>query len=96
MQTLLFALLALLQAADVGTTYYVLYKGGCELNPLLSGLMNRFGNLPVLVLEKCLMLAGIWFALPTMGPVKFQVGMLAFCVVIYLGVVGHNLTQIRR
>lgn len=77
-----------LQVADVVTTLRVLDKGGRELNPLLAKLFAKYGPVPVLLTTKIilvliLLLANDW-------------RLNAIVSVMYVGVVGFNIRQMRK
>ena len=56
----LFLCLALIQIADTGITMIVLGCGGIELNPLLTPIMNKFGNAETLIFIKGFLLSLIF------------------------------------
>ena len=47
-------LLAILMTADSVLTYFVLQRGGRELNPIVKWLMNKFGQVPALAGSKAI------------------------------------------
>ena len=95
MTTILFAILAALQLGDILTTLRVLGQGGVERNPVLAPLFRRFGSPPVLIAEKVLVLGLVWIALPSMAP-QLQLALLGASCALYVWIVWHNWTQIRK
>ena len=87
----LWGILALLQVADIGTTYYALERrtGAAEANPVLDWLFKRFGVLPSLLVVKAAMAVALWFIQPPL----LAAGVL---VAVYAYVVGNNVKIIRR
>ena len=95
MTTILFLLLAALQFGDILTTLSVLGQGGVERNPVLAPLFKRFGSVPALIAEKVLVLGLVWIALPSMAP-RLQLALLSASCALYVWIVWHNFTQIKR
>lgn len=76
-------LFALLQVADIFTTWKVLSQGGRELNPVMAWVMGRLGVLPGLVLAK-LALLGLLVSCPP------NLMVMAGLCVLYAAVVVRN------
>lgn len=84
-----FAILSILQIADIWTTWTVITKlGGRELNPILAPMFKHFGLVPTLVVLKGGMLALVYFYLLPLPWVIWAVA------VAYAGVVLNNWWQI--
>jgi hypothetical protein len=80
-----------LQLLDVWTTNTILAAGGRERNPLVRWCMARFGRWwwgPKLVL--------VGLALAALLDEEADWRLLAVLVLVYVGVVGQNLWQMRR
>ena len=91
MKAALFALLCVLQVADVALTVAILRRGGRELNPLLARLMKAVGELPALVLVKAAMLGVVLFfyaAIPE--------GLLAAACAVYVYVCFLNWREFKK
>ena len=87
---LLVILIGILQIGDVLTTEKILGKGGTELNPIMNWLFTKFGMHNVLV-TKAVLIITLAIVADTVAPVA-----LIPIAVIYIGVVGWNLNQIRK
>lgn len=87
----LWATLALLQCADIASTYIALerHTGAYEANPLLNWMFKRAGVLPSLLAVKAAMAGAMWFLQP-------PVWVAAVLCVAYAVVVGNNVRIIRR
>ena len=95
MTTILFLLLATLQIGDIWTTLRVLSQGGVARHQVLAPLMRIFGPTPVLIAEEVLVLGLVWIALPSMAP-RLQLALLSASCILYVWIVWHNFTQIKR
>jgi len=87
----LFVVLAILQAADVYTTLRIIEAGGYERNRFMRWLMAEFGVTAALVLSKVLMLILVLTMIESL-PVLLLGVMCAFYVVI----VANNLIVIKK
>ena len=87
---LLVVLIGVLQVGDVLTTEKILGKGGTELNPIMNWLFTKFGMHNVLV-TKAVLIITLAIVADTVAPVA-----LIPLTVLYIGVVGWNLNQIRK
>jgi len=87
---LLVILIGALQIGDVLTTEKILGNGGKELNPVMNWLFTEFGMHNVL-LTKAVLITSLAIILDTVAPVA-----LIPIAVMYIGVVGWNLNQIRK
>ena len=87
---LLVILIGILQIGDVLTTEKILGKGGTELNPIMNWLFTKFGMHNVLV-TKAVLIITLAIVVDTVAPVA-----LIPLTVLYIGVVGWNLNQIRK
>ncbi|MDR0458648.1 MAG: DUF5658 family protein [Burkholderiaceae bacterium] len=92
-----FALLGLLQAGDVISTWLVMSAGGRELNRPMAALMAKIGVLPASILVKVvtfgvLALAVFWF-LPGH---PYWAWVIAALDVVYIGVLINNALAWRR
>ncbi|AUH51254.1 hypothetical protein CXB49_10750 [Chromobacterium sp. ATCC 53434] len=84
------ALLVLLQAADIASTFYALtYLGGRELNPFVRRLIERAGILPALVAVKALLFLACCLLKPP--PLAYQL----LCV-FYAFILLSNLRAINK
>lgn len=81
-------LLALLQVADIVTTWKVLSQGGRELNPVMAWVMDHLGVLPGMVAVKAVLIGTV---------VAFPPGMVAMGVLcaMYAVVAVRNARQIK-
>lgn len=81
---ILFLCLTLIQIADTGITMIILDCGGVELNPLLTSLMNKFGNAKTLIIIK-----GFFLSLILVGVVKniryIRIGLIVTCCYYVIG-----------
>ncbi len=86
----LFIIFVALQSADIWTTHRALSSGGRELNPLLARLFDEFGHVPVLVAFKAVVVFLVF---------QYLIGepyILGGLCVLYTGIVGNNLYQLRK
>lgn len=83
------AILGALQILDWYTTVTILEQGGRELNPVVRRLMDALGVEPALAVKSVLvMVCGMWLLAYPAG--------LVLLVALYAGVVGWNLTQLKK
>lgn len=91
---MLFMIFAMLQIADIYTTYRVVNtKIGREANNLMEWLIQRVGLLPALIGAKFTMLVCVWFFIL---PMRIAAPSLCFFIVIYSLVIINNISVIRR
>lgn len=97
MISFLFALIVALNLADVYTTYRVLSRGGTEKNPLMAKVFSLVGFLPGLLLVKAVILAALWWAFVHQGlQGSFFIGLLVLICAVYIWVVVHNASEMRK
>lgn len=101
MNLYLFAILVLLQIADVCTTFYIVRTGiGREANRLLARIIDDIGLLPGLTLPKVLVMVPAYMSATTPLAVRWadltQTGILVAVLLFYVWVVLNNLGVIRR
>lgn len=93
----LFAVLALLQAMDLATTYVALAKGGREGNPVLRDLL--FSPAAPLLKAIALVVLAILIVLSTNRHRHAPASLLTvtrWIVFIYIGIVANNIIVVRR
>jgi hypothetical protein len=84
----LLIVLALLQLGDGLTTYYVISRGGQELNKIMAYLFSKVGMVPALIIK------GIFVVIVGWIGGTASIWSLCLLIVMYLAVVGWNLYQI--
>jgi hypothetical protein len=83
------AILGALQMADWYTTVTILEQGGRELNPIVKRLMDALGVNAALFIKSGIAMGCGWVLL-------HYPPWIILLVAIYAGVVGWNLTQLRK
>lgn len=92
-QAYLFAVLLVLQLADVATTYYIVSRQiGREANPFMAWMICQFGLVTGLLLPKAAMLAALYLAVLEPGITHWA---LAGLIALYVWVIYNNVGVIR-
>lgn len=86
-----FAVLAVLQVIDVGTTLAVLQRGGVERNPMLAVLFKKIGAAPVMIALKAAFLAALWFFQEHIG-----IEAMLFLCAVYVVIAANNFIVLRK
>lgn len=86
---LLLIYIALLQIGDVLTTEKILGNGGKELNPIMAWCFNKFGMHNTLVVKAVVVISVCVL-------ISSSILALVAIAILYTGVVGWNLNQIRK
>ena len=96
LNVILFLVFCAIQSYDIYTTYFILKKGGTELNPFIKKVMAKIGVLPGLLIVKglhCVILGVFaYFYMSTF------IMLAALIVSIFLSflIVIHNYKQLKR
>lgn len=90
--TALLILFAGLNALDAVLTYKILRRGGRELMPVASGLIERIGLYNALLVLKLATIAGVWWWAFNGLDARILAGMCA----IFAGIVAWNYNQYRK
>ncbi len=93
----LFAVLVVLNVADVWLTNEVLRRGGSEMNPIVRWLMDKLGREVGMILPKAVMLAVLGYgSFSGTGNPVVVIGGLGLAVAAYVYAAIHNYRSYRK
>lgn len=87
--TTLISLLVVMQVLDFWTTYYILSRGGRELNPLLAKLFDKVGEKRGLLIAK-----GVGVVIIVLWGPLMPRSVLVGLTLVYLAVIANNLYHV--
>jgi len=91
---ILFCLFVILQIADAVTTYVALQKSAEESNPIMRGMIKRFGKFFGLAIPKAVVAAFIGCALYFYDSALIKFAMAGVCA-LYVAIAINNIRVIR-